>query len=73
VAAVGNPLKNTNIVVENVQWAMKGGDVVTDKTKRGGLNKSQPFLWLLPSTEIYVQDASCFCPGLFLAVESMED
>lgn len=33
VAVEGNPLENINVIIENVRWVMKGGEVVVDKTK----------------------------------------
>ena len=33
VAVEGDPLKDINVVIENVRWVMKGGEVVVDKTK----------------------------------------
>lgn len=33
VAVEGDPLKDINIVIHNVRWVMKGGEVVFDKTK----------------------------------------
>jgi imidazolonepropionase-like amidohydrolase len=34
VAVDGDPLADINVVLNNVKWVMKGGDVVVDKTKR---------------------------------------
>jgi imidazolonepropionase-like amidohydrolase len=34
VAVDGDPLANINVVLNNVKWVMKSGDVVVDKTKR---------------------------------------
>lgn len=33
VAVEGDPLKDINIVIHNVRWVMKGGEVVVDKTR----------------------------------------
>ncbi len=33
VAVEGDPTKDINVVINNVQWVMKGGTVVYDKTK----------------------------------------
>ncbi|HKW64674.1 MAG TPA: amidohydrolase family protein [Candidatus Acidoferrum sp.] len=33
VAVEGNPLSDINVAINNVRWVMKGGAVVTDKTK----------------------------------------
>jgi imidazolonepropionase-like amidohydrolase len=33
VAVEGDPLADINVVIKNVRWVMKGGDVVVDKTK----------------------------------------
>ena len=38
VAVEGDPLKDINVVVNNVRWVMKGGAVVFDKTKPGKTN-----------------------------------
>src|SRR6202140_5367520 len=36
VAVEGAPLADINVVLNNVKWVMKGGDVVVDKTKTAG-------------------------------------
>jgi imidazolonepropionase-like amidohydrolase len=33
VAVDGDPLADINVVLHNVKWVMKNGDVVVDKTK----------------------------------------
>jgi imidazolonepropionase-like amidohydrolase len=33
VAVEGDPLKDINVIIHNVKWVMKGGQVVIDKTK----------------------------------------
>jgi imidazolonepropionase-like amidohydrolase len=33
VAIEGDPLADINVVLNNVKWVMKSGDVVVDKTK----------------------------------------
>jgi imidazolonepropionase-like amidohydrolase len=33
VAVKGNPLKDINVVIQQVKWVMKGGKVEIDKTK----------------------------------------
>jgi imidazolonepropionase-like amidohydrolase len=33
VAVEGDPLKDVNVVINNVRWVMKDGAVVVDKTK----------------------------------------
>ena len=38
VAVEGDPLKDINVVINNVRWVMKGGAVVFDKTKPGKTN-----------------------------------
>src|ERR1051325_1982433 len=35
VAVEGDPLKDINVVINNVRWVMKGGNVVVDHTKPG--------------------------------------
>jgi imidazolonepropionase-like amidohydrolase len=32
VAVAGDPLSDINVVLNNVKWVMKGGEVVVDKT-----------------------------------------
>jgi imidazolonepropionase-like amidohydrolase len=34
IAVDGDPLSNISVVVNNVRWVMKGGDVVVDATRR---------------------------------------
>jgi imidazolonepropionase-like amidohydrolase len=36
VAVEGDPLADINVVLNNVKWVMKSGDVVVDKTKSTG-------------------------------------
>jgi imidazolonepropionase-like amidohydrolase len=36
VAVEGDPLADINVVLNNVKWVMKSGDVVVDKTKTAG-------------------------------------
>lgn len=38
VAVEGDPLKDINVVINNVRWVMKGGAVVVDKTPSGKPN-----------------------------------
>ena len=33
VAVQGDPIKDINVIINNVKWVMKGGEVVVDKTK----------------------------------------
>ncbi|NAS32591.1 amidohydrolase family protein [Flavobacteriaceae bacterium R38] len=33
VAVKGNPLKDINVIINNVKWVMKGGEVMVDKTR----------------------------------------
>jgi imidazolonepropionase-like amidohydrolase len=39
VAVEGDPLKDINVVINNVRWVMKAGAVVSDKTKPGKSNQ----------------------------------
>jgi imidazolonepropionase-like amidohydrolase len=34
IAVEGDPLKDINVVMHQVKWVMKGGQVVIDKTKK---------------------------------------
>ena len=38
VAVQGDPLKDINVVIDNVKWVMKAGTVVSDKTKTAKSN-----------------------------------
>jgi imidazolonepropionase-like amidohydrolase len=35
VAVDGDPLSDISVVLHNVKWVMKGGEVVVDKTRTG--------------------------------------
>ncbi len=38
VAVEGDPLADINVVLNNVKWVMKGGEVVVDKTKKAPIH-----------------------------------